>query len=151
MVHRVGRTLILDEFDIHKHLLRTEQVNLFIHALSPAHYSKCSFKTYSFPKYNHICRGRLLNFFWGWAISSFTFLLHSQIVVPYRDIFLIRFQSSLLQNCYIWQRVKTYTQAISPFVTMFSTVFVYCSFILRFFFVLLLRCFQSRLLQNYCI
>lgn len=27
MVHRVGKTLLLDEFDIHKHLLRKEQVN----------------------------------------------------------------------------------------------------------------------------
>ena len=27
MVHRVGKTLLLDDFDVHKHLLRTEKEN----------------------------------------------------------------------------------------------------------------------------
>ena len=27
MVHRIGKSLLLDEFDIHKHLFRQEQVN----------------------------------------------------------------------------------------------------------------------------
>jgi len=30
MVHRVGRTLLLDDFDIHTHLLRKEQVELYL-------------------------------------------------------------------------------------------------------------------------
>jgi len=27
IVHRVGRTILLDEFDVHSHLLRLEKVN----------------------------------------------------------------------------------------------------------------------------
>jgi hypothetical protein len=30
IVHRLGRTILLDEFDVHSHLLRLEKV-LFIH------------------------------------------------------------------------------------------------------------------------